>query len=295
MNWEHWRDENRQGWESRVPVHVGPKGYDRQSFIEDPEHVSGVIAFDRPRLNGGRGLAGLDVVHLQCHIGTDTLSLLRCGAATVTGLDFSPLALVEARWLFDATGADGRFVESDVYDAVAALGVTYDLVYASVGAINWVPDIRRWLAVASALLKPGGALYVRDTHPFYMSLDPDNQDDLSLRVKYDYFESAEPVSLDDDQTYTGDGTPIAFTMAHEWSHGIADILQGALAAGLVIENFWEDEFSDWQALPQMIEGHDGRFRMPDGYPRMPFYFALSACKPVIKWPPDASAYLSGTP
>ena len=58
MNWEHWRDENSQGWESRVPVHVGPKGYDRQSFIEDPEHVSGVIAFDRPRLNGGRGLAG---------------------------------------------------------------------------------------------------------------------------------------------------------------------------------------------------------------------------------------------
>lgn len=41
-------------------------------FPDDPEHISDVVHFDLPRLGD---IAGLRVVHLQCHIGTDTLSL----------------------------------------------------------------------------------------------------------------------------------------------------------------------------------------------------------------------------
>ncbi len=55
------------------------------SFVEDPTFLSEVVRFDLPRLGDVTGLRG---VHLQCHIGTDTLSLARLGAQ-MTGLDFS--------------------------------------------------------------------------------------------------------------------------------------------------------------------------------------------------------------
>jgi hypothetical protein len=68
---EDWRAINRANWESRVSVHLGPGGYDFEAF-DDPRHLSRVVRYDLPRL--GR-LDGLDVVHLQCHLGTDTESV----------------------------------------------------------------------------------------------------------------------------------------------------------------------------------------------------------------------------
>ncbi len=103
---------NRANWDSRVPHHVA--GYGLEQFREDPGHLSGVVAFDRPRLGT---IDGLDVVHLQCHIGTDTLSLARLGAGSVTGLDFSPPALEAAARLASDCGTAIEYVESELYDA----------------------------------------------------------------------------------------------------------------------------------------------------------------------------------
>lgn len=75
------RQANLANWEDRVPVHTGPDGYALEDF-DDPTHLSRVVQFDRPRLGD---ISGLDVVHLQCHIGTDTVSLDRLGTASVTG------------------------------------------------------------------------------------------------------------------------------------------------------------------------------------------------------------------
>jgi hypothetical protein len=41
-------------------------------------------------------LAGRDVLHLQCHLGTETMAFARRGARTV-GLDLSGAAIAEAR------------------------------------------------------------------------------------------------------------------------------------------------------------------------------------------------------
>ncbi len=277
--WPNWRDENKLKWDERVAIHIGPDGYEREAFLNDPAHVSDVMKFDRVRLNGGRPLTGLDVCHLQCHIGTDTLSLLRLGARSVTGLDFSPTALREARWLFEQTGAQGTFIEADVYDAVSALRTTFDLVYASVGAINWINDIGRWMQVAADLLRPGGSLYLRDVHPFAMALDPDRQAGEPLTIRFDYFETLEPGTTESDTTYTGDGTKLVNQRDHEWSHGIAEIVTGALTAGFHTNGLYEDDFVDWQAYPDMVKDHvTGHYHLPSSYPRIPFYVTLLATK-----------------
>jgi len=44
-----WRDINLANWESRVPVHTGPGGYDLTRF-DDPDYLSPVVRYDLPRL-----------------------------------------------------------------------------------------------------------------------------------------------------------------------------------------------------------------------------------------------------
>src|SRR4051812_20465233 len=84
-----YRDINRLSWDERAPAHAASPGYSVQQFVDNPEFLSHVVRFDVPRLGD---IAGLDGVHLQCHIGTDTISLSRLGAR-MSGLDFSAASL----------------------------------------------------------------------------------------------------------------------------------------------------------------------------------------------------------
>jgi 2-polyprenyl-3-methyl-5-hydroxy-6-metoxy-1,4-benzoquinol methylase len=134
-----YRAVNLANWNSRVVHHE--QGYGLGQFGDDPGHLSNTVRFDLPRLGS---IEGLDVVHLQCHIGTDTLSLARLGAHSVTGLDFSAPALAVAAQLAADCGTAIEFVESELYGAVDALGTgRFDLVFTGIGALCWLPDIRR--------------------------------------------------------------------------------------------------------------------------------------------------------
>lgn len=272
MNWQRWRSDNLAGWEDRVDVHLGPGGYDVEGLIRDPVRISNTVRLDQPLLGS---IDGLDVVHLQCHLGTDTLSLARLGAKSVTGLDFSPKAIAHCNALFDRAGRFGRFVVADVHDATTALGGQYDLVYASVGAINWIPSMARWMRVAASLLRGGGRLYLRDVHPMAMVIDPDS--DRDLRLRYPYGEHTEPVTGNYDTSYAGSGR-ISHTTTHEWSHGIGEIVQGAIDAGLVITGLQEHYFADWCAYPSMVEVEPGKFVLAEAPERVPLMFTLTARK-----------------
>ena len=274
MDWARWRSDNLAVWEDRVPIHIGPDGYDIEGLLADPQRLSTTVANDAAALGS---LAGLRVVHLQCHLGTDTLSLLRLGAATVSGLDFSPAAIEQCRRLFGRAGVPGHFVIGDVHDAGRLFDQRFDLVYASIGAINWIPSIGRWLAVAASLLAPGGRLHLRDVHPMAMVIDPGG--DAELRLRYPYGERAEPVTIESDQTYVGDGTPVAHKTTHEWSHGLGEIVQGALDAGLVIGRLEEHYYTEWQMLASMRREPCGRYVLREGPERLPLLFTLQASKP----------------
>src|SRR5438876_4652525 len=113
-----YRALNRANWDERAPAHAASPDYGFTRFVADPAYLSEVVRFDLPRLGEIRGLRG---VHLQCHIGTDTVSLARLGAR-MTGLDFSAASLAEARRLAEQGGADVTFVEADVYEAARVLG-----------------------------------------------------------------------------------------------------------------------------------------------------------------------------
>ena len=266
---------NRANWDERVPAHVASPGYQVQTFIDDPAHISGVVRFDLPLLGDIHGLRG---VHLQCHIGTDTVSLGRLGAR-MTGLDFSAPAISAARELAAATGAAATFVQAEVYDAVDVLpAAAFDLVYTGIGALCWLPDIRRWASVVGALLRPGGRLFIREGHPMLWAID-DERDDQLLVVRYPYFETAEPVTFSGGGTYVETDAVFEQTVSHSWNHGLGEIITALLDAGLAITGLTEHDSIPWDGLPgKMTQIADGEWRLTTNPARLPHSYTLQALK-----------------
>jgi SAM-dependent methyltransferase len=268
-------DLNRASWDERAPAHAASPDYAFDRFVADPDFLSDVVRFDLPRLGDVRGLRG---VHLQCHIGTDTISLSRLGAR-MTGLDFSPAALAEARRLASAVGADVDFVQSDVYGAPEVLGpASYDLVFTGVGALCWLPDIRRWAGVVAALLKPGGRVFLREGHPMLWSLADPREDGL-LVVEYPYFERQEPTVFDEGGTYVATDVEFEHNVTHEWNHGLGEVVTALLAEGFELTMLEEHDSVPWEALPgQMQQLPDTEWRLADRSWRLAHSYTLQAVR-----------------
>jgi len=270
---EHLR-VNLANWEARTPIHAASEAYGLQRYLDDPARLSGVVGHDAPHLGD---LTGLRVVHLQCHIGTDTLSLARLGGE-VTGVDFSPAALAVARDLSARAGQPVRYVQAAVHEVPDALPETFDVVYTGVGALNWLPSVAAWARVVAGLLAPGGRLYLREGHPMLGTLDDEREDDL-LVAAYPYFEQAEPTEWVDATTYTGDATPVASPACREWAHGLGETVQAVLDAGLRLTRLVEHDELEWPFLDWMERNDAGRYVLPSGRERLPMMYTLEAVKP----------------
>ncbi|MRH92052.1 methyltransferase [Nocardia sp. SYP-A9097] len=269
-----YRVLNRDNWDERAPLHAASPDYALDKFRADPSFLSEVVRFDLPLLGDIRGLRG---VHLQCHIGTDTLSLTRLGAE-MTGLDFSSASLLQARKLAEDASAAIEFVESEVYDAVTVLGAgQFDLVYTGIGALCWLPDIHRWAETVAALLRPGGRLFIREGHPMLWSIDETHLD--SLVIGYPYFETPEPTVFDNPGTYVETDRAITETVTYEWNHGLGEIVGAVLASGLTLTGLVEHRTAPWNALPgHMIHDEHGEWRLGYHPERLPLSYTLQARK-----------------
>lgn len=108
-----WRADNLANWNERVAAHLAPGGYDLGPLRAGSGRLDALVQAELGPV------AGLRVLHLQCHFGLDTLALLQRGAASAVGLDFSGAAIAAARGLAAEIGlADrARFVEADLYTA----------------------------------------------------------------------------------------------------------------------------------------------------------------------------------
>ncbi|RMI14204.1 class I SAM-dependent methyltransferase [Cellulomonas triticagri] len=269
-------ETNRRSWDAVVPGHL--VAYGAEEFAADPARISSVVRDDlvamAPHLPGGSP-EGLDLVHLQCHIGLDTLSWARLGAR-VTGVDFSPAATAAARDLARRAGLDASFVDSDVEGAVAACGRQFDVVYTGIGALCWLPDLAGWARTVAGLLRPGGVFHVRDAHPVLQALDQDRTDG-ALVLTQPYF-AGPPQRFDHATTYAGAAVPEDAATTVEWQHPVSEVVQALLDAGLTLVALAEGRTIPWPALPGMVR--DGAsWALPEGRDRLPLTFSLTATRP----------------
>jgi len=267
---------NKASWDERVPAHVASVNYQVKEFLADPGHISRVVRFDVPRLGDISGLRG---VHLQCHIGTDTISLARLGAS-MTGVDFSGPAVAAARDLAAKTGADAVFVESDVYSAPDVIGrEAFDFVFTGIGAICWLPSISRWGQVVASVLKPGGRLFIREGHPMMWSLQ-DGRDDQLLVVEFPYFEREEPMVWEEGGTYVETDAVFTNNVTQEWNHGLGEIITALLDNGMTVTALTEHDSVPWEALPGLMAttGENDEWQLTDRRWRLPLTYTLQAVK-----------------
>jgi SAM-dependent methyltransferase len=261
-------DTNRANWDARVPVHL--RGYDLDHLRRGGQRLAD---FEYAAIE----VAGRDVVHLQCHIGTDTICLARRGARAV-GMDLSGASIDAARDLAAECGSTIEYVQSNVYDAVDALGGRrFDVVYTGKGALCWLPDMHRWARVVAQLLRPGGVLYAIDFHPLLLAA-ADEQPAEGLLLDGNYL-GAGAERFDSAVTYTGAGALDHSTVSYEWAHGLDEVLDAVLSAGLRLTGFVEHDVTCWRRFPGLTDLGDGWFGRPDGAPRLPLMFSVRAEKP----------------
>jgi len=262
-------DINLLNWEERAAIHAREStgGYMLGRFRAGEDSLHAIEAAELGDIAGKR------VLHLQCHIGQDTLSLARRGAI-VTGLDFSKTALDVARRLSDETGLKAEFVQGTVDRAPELTPGPFDLVFTTWGTVCWLPDMSIWAKVIASVLAPGGELYFADAHPGFNVLEVCNG---RLVPTYDYQTPAgRPLQFANETTYTGDPTILSHPSTREWIHSLSAVLGGLIDAGLTITMFREHDVLPWRGLPILVPASDRLWRLPDGYPRIPLSYSLRA-------------------
>lgn len=258
-------------WNAKAPLHLNSVVYDIPGF------KAGRMTLKPHEVADLGDVAGKRLIHLQCHLGLDTLSWARLGAC-VTGLDFSESATTAATQLARDLGIEADFVTSDVYDSPAAVGHrTYDIVYTGVGALCWLPDMQRWGRVVHDLLRPGGQLYLFEFHPFKWMIEDSGPSEVAIRDSY--FTPPHGYTAAGGVTYADSSIPAAATPTVQWNHPLGEVVTALVQAGLRVDSLRE---LDGDVLPQwdmMAQGEDRLYRMPPDRPSLPLMYVLRAHRP----------------
>jgi SAM-dependent methyltransferase len=214
---------NKFNWEQKALINFRSAYYDVDAFRRGKSSL-------RPlELSALGDVKGKSLLHLQCHFGMDTLSWSRRGAKVV-GVDFSEVAIVNARLLSKETGVPARFIQSDIYDLRKRLTGKFDIVFVSYGCLGWLPDLEKWAEIVAHYLKPGGTFFIVDFHPLYWMFDLVAQDS---RIIYPYESGKKPFEFPPSPY----ADPKAKIKGKEywWNHGMAKIINSLIRAGLSIE------------------------------------------------------------
>jgi SAM-dependent methyltransferase len=270
-------EANRELWDEWTSINLRSSFYDVDGFRRAPTPLD-------PLVRAGLGeLAGARVLHLQCHFGLDTLRVAR-EAREVVGVDLSPRAIAAARALATELGLPARFIESDVLALPAAPDGphegTFDVVFSSYGAIEWLGDLRPWGQLVARYLRPGGHFFLADTHPAAAIFDERTTGE--LRVAYPYFRGEAPIAFPPAVGNYADPTAPVTKTAYSWPHALSEVVMALLDAGLRLDELREHSYAVWKMFPFAVPAPDhgaDAWQLPPELPRIPLMFSLRATRP----------------
>jgi SAM-dependent methyltransferase len=257
---------NRRLWNEWARINQESAFYDMAAFR------AGQTSLKHIELGEVGDVSGKSLLHLQCHFGQDTLSWARLGAR-VTGIDLSPEAIGRATALANELGIEARFVCADVLDPKELGATEFDIVFTSYGVLNWLPDLNAWARTIARHLKPRGRFHMVEFHPLIALLD-----EQAKEIAYGYFSDGQGLRFDTTSSYAG-GEHESME-CFEWPHGIGEIVQALLEAGLVLESLREFPYCVHKCWPFLVESEPGRFVVKHHPGKLPLLFSLAAHKPV---------------
>ncbi|UJR22458.1 hypothetical protein I4U23_025516 [Adineta vaga] len=264
---------NKCLWNDKVDYHVNSSMYDVNGFLHGNDSLNSIEIDLLGDIQEKR------IIHLQCHFGLDTLSLARRGVKQIIGVDFSEKAIAKAEELANLTNlsTSTKFICCNIYDLPHHLELQqsenlFDIVFASYGTINWLPDIIQWAHIVSSCLKPGGSLIMIEFHPIL-----DMFDAAYTRIENSYF-NHEPIVNDCQGTYADRTAPIQ-NQSMEWCHPLSDVIQALLQNGLQIEIVKEFDYSPYDSLINSVKIADKRYQIKGLEGKIPIIYAIKASKP----------------
>jgi SAM-dependent methyltransferase len=263
---------NRAYWDSLAAVHGSDEYYDDDALVRGADTLSGLESAGVREAVGA--VAGLDVLHVQCHIGHDTISLARRGGR-VTGVDFSPASVTRARELARRADVQVEFVEADSTALPVELHNRFDLAYATIGVVCWIGDIEAWMRSVAAVLRPGGRLLLVDIHPIFGMLE--SVDPLVADMPYSDDGGR---AFDADGSYADRDARLAATESVQYAHSLGELVTAAVQAGLRVERLEEHTAIDFDPRGhELTREDDGQFRLRLGAEALPVAFTLIARRP----------------
>lgn len=257
---------NKELWDAWTGIHESSDCYDVEGFKRGRCTLRKI---EREELGD---ISGKSLLHLQCHFGLDTMSWARLGAK-VTGVDFSQKAITLAKSLSEELSIPAEFVCCNIYDLPEHLSDRFDIVYTSIGVLCWLPDLQPWAEIIAHFLKPGGVFYMYEGHPVAnIFADADTP-----TIHYPYFHSAEPIREEVTGSYAA-AEPGVTRVTHEWTHGMGDLINSLLGAGLRIEYLHEFPYCTYPHRSFLTQHEDGLWRY-DAVPNsIPLTFSIKAKK-----------------
>jgi SAM-dependent methyltransferase len=225
---------NRIAWDEAAPLHK------EQRFEEllQKFKLPGYNRFDAisTELLKNIGLDGKNIVQLLCNNGRELLSAKNMGGKRCLGVDISSEFLEQARELNKVAEQDCEFIQSDVYEIPDSYFDNFDLVIVTVGALCWIPDLKKFFQIISNLLRPTGHLFVYEMHPA-LDMFEDYVVDDPPTLQNSYFRTApfiEDAGLDYFEKSTYKSAPM-----YCFHHKLSEIFNSCLENNLTIKHFEE--------------------------------------------------------
>jgi SAM-dependent methyltransferase len=226
---------NRSAWETASQKHV--REYDE--LLAEAAAGSSLTDAERDLLREILARSP-EVVHPQSGHGLDDVSLVRAGAKSVLGVDYSQVAIRAAQRRASELAVACRYVVSLV-PAVPLANASADLVYTGI----WLPDLAEWADEVARLLRPGGHLFVYEGHPAAVLWTWD-EDRARIRDDRDYF----------GRSHVNDTFPARGAVEWQWTLG--EVVTAVVSAGMEIERLSEYPEPFWRAGGVSAAAWDGR-------------------------------------
>jgi SAM-dependent methyltransferase len=260
---------NQGLWDEWARAHYLSAFYDVVGFRRGGSRLRGV------ELEEIGPVKGRDLLHLQCHFGLDTLSFARLGAH-VTGVDFSGVAIEQARVLASELELEARFIRADILDLPRSLAHRFDIVYTSRGVLGWIPDLDRWAGGIARCLRAGALFYMLEGHPVAATFDDTTT---TFRLRYPYFAWPRPQRYRVEGSYADRGARFRSKVQYEWPHSLGEVITALASAGLRIDFVHEFPFAFWETVPWLVKRGREWWLPKRMKGELPLSFSLAARKP----------------
>ncbi len=257
---------NKATWNKKVGIHAESDMYNMEAF------KSGKTSLMPYELEALGDVSGKSLLHLQCHFGQDTLSWSRCGAKCV-GVDISDEGILLAQQLNTELKLDAQFVCCNVLDTSQHISKTFDIVFTSYGTIGWLPNLKPWAKMIAERLKVGGVFYIVEFHPILWMYDYTSGKPI---LKYHY--NQKDVIYDEYQGTYANANSKMVSKEYGWNHGLSEVVNALIEAGLKIEYLNEYDESPYDVFPDLIQQENGMYKMKHQF--FPMLFEIKAIRTI---------------